>query len=293
MTALGLDYAFARPTGAQLKAAGVTGVGRYLVSDSRGLTKVEVQDYATSGIGLWLVYEGQATGMLSGKAQGVTDAHSALNQAAALGLPDDVVIYWAADFDIAPGSANIAKADAYVTGWNSVIPEGRRGGYGGLWYLQHVGANVDHKWECGSTSFRHGVTEAEVDLDLQQTTQASPIADTDHNNVFKTGSFVGQNGADVPLSADDLTNISKTVIAALSSDDFQLDKTHRASLTEDALAVVLAGNSSYISKAQLADIFGTSSITSAVSAAVAQLNVTVDASALAAAIVEHLSITEK
>lgn len=194
---LGLDYAFARPGGAQLKAHGVVGVGRYLVSDSRGLTAAEVADYKANGVGLWVVYEGNATGMLNGKAQGVTDAHSALTQAAKLGLPSDVVIYWAADFDIAPGSADIAKADAYVAGWNSVIPEGRRGGYGGLWYLQHVGGSIDHRWECASTSFRHGVDPASVDLDLQQTVQAPPLADTDYNNVFKTGSFVGQTSTTI------------------------------------------------------------------------------------------------
>lgn len=293
MTQLGLDYSYARPTPAQLKAAGVVGVGRYLATDRRGLSASEFKSYQAEGIGLWLVYEGVFTGMLNGEAQGVSDAHAALSRIAALGLPSDSPVYWAADFDIAPGSAEIAKADAYVIGWNSVIPPGRRGGYGGLWYLKHVGADIDFRWECGSTRFRHGVTESEIELDLQQTTQAPPVANTDHNNVFKTGSFVIQNGEDMPLSADDLTNISKTVIAALSSDDFQLDKTHRASLTEDALAVVLAGNSSYISKAQLAALFGTTSITTAVNAAVSKMNVTVDAEALASAIVAHLSLVEK
>lgn len=295
MTSLGLDYAFARPSGASLKAAGVVGVGRYLVTDSRGLTAAEVADYQASGIGLWLVYEGEATGMLAGSAQGVHDAQNAVARAKVLGLPDDVAIFWAADFDIAPGSTYVGLADAYVSGWNSVIPAGRRGGYGGLWYLQHVGDNVDFRWECGSTSFRHGVTEAEVDLDLQQTTQTPPIADTDHNNVFKTGSFVGQNGDDMPLTSADTAAVATAVTKELSNSASFLAVVVKG--VHDSVVGILRAEEFELGAAprlaQLNTVVGATTITSAVEAAVSKLNVSVDATTLAAAIVEHISLTEK
>lgn len=211
MTQLGLDYSFARPGGAALKQHGVVGVGRYLSSGSKGLTADELADLKSNGIGVWLVYEGPATGMLGGKAQGVTDAHSALSMAASLGLTG-APIYWAADFDIAPGSADCAAADEYVAGWNTIIPKGQRGGYGGLWYLSHVGANVDYKWECASTSFRHGVQPSQVDLDLQQTVDQPPLPSTDYNHVFKTDSFAGQTGSDdMPLNDDDKAWITSAI----------------------------------------------------------------------------------
>jgi len=219
MPSLGLDFADARPGGAALKSHGVVGVGRYLSTAAKGLTSSEVSDYKAHGVGIWVVYEGATRGMLGGKAQGVTDAHAALTRANALGL-GNCVIYWAADYDIGPGYSEIAATDAYVEGWNTVIPPGRRGGYGGLWYLQHIGAAIEHRWECGSTSFRHGVDPNKFPVDIRQTTITPPIADTDHNYVYATGSFVGQTGStptstptssegdDMALSATDLSTIS-------------------------------------------------------------------------------------
>lgn len=199
MVSLGADFAYARPGGAALVAAGVTAVGRYLAMDSRGITSAEYQDYVAHGVHVWLVREGAATGMLGGAAQGVADAQLALSQIAVQGLPLGSPAYWAADFDIAPGSASVAAAEAYVDGWNSVIPAGRRGGYGGLWFLNYIHGKgkVDFLWECASTSFRHGVDPASVPLHIQQTTDTPPLPGTDHNNIFDMSSFAGLSASPI------------------------------------------------------------------------------------------------
>jgi hypothetical protein len=101
-------------------------------------------------------------------------------------------VFWACDFDCYT-AADLANCTAYVQGWNTVIPVSRSGGYGGLYFLKHIHdlGLATYYWECASTSFRHGVTTAQVPLHIQQTVNAVPIPQTDHNNVFSTAPFVG------------------------------------------------------------------------------------------------------
>lgn len=205
MAALGCDYSWGRPPVASLKAAGVSAVGRYLATDGRGITAAEYQDLRNQGLGVWVVIEHQSTDLstsiLQGRAKGIADAQEALSQVKAVGLPPGIPIFWAADFDIGPGSSRVAQADAYVDGFNTVIPRGRRGGYGGLWYLKHVhdAGKVDALWECASTSFRHGVDPGSVPLHLQQTTKTPPVPGTDHNYIFS----MPAGGGATPISNGD------------------------------------------------------------------------------------------
>lgn len=216
MTSLGLDYSDARPGGAALAAAGVAAVGRYLANDSRGITAGEYADLVAHGIGLWLVKESQSAdlsvSMLNGYNKGVADALAAEAAIKQVGLPAGAPVFWAADFDVAPGSARVAQAEAYVDGWNTIIPAGRRGGYGGLWFLNylHSKGKVELLWECASTSFRHGVSPSQVPLHIQQTTLTPPIPGTDHNYIFDTSvasldaTLIGD---DMPLTPADIGNL--------------------------------------------------------------------------------------
>lgn len=201
MTELGADYSTARPGGAALKAAGVVAVGRYLTTDGRGIHAAEYADLKAHGIGVWLVRESQtldlSVSMLNGYDRGVAEAKAALAEIARVGLPAQQPVFWAADFDIAPGSARVAQAEAYVDGWNTIIPSGRRGGYGGLWFLDylHKRGKVDVLWECASTSFRHGVKPSQVPLSIQQTTHTPPVPGTDHNYIYDMAAIAGATPA--------------------------------------------------------------------------------------------------
>lgn len=216
MTELGADYSTARPGGAALRAKGVVAVGRYLASDGRGITAAEYEDLTAHGVGVWVVRETQtwnlSVSMLNGYAKGVADATAALDQFPRVGLPASLPVFWAADFDIAPGSPRVAEAEAYVDGWNTVIPPGRRGGYGGLWFLAylHGRGKVDFLWECASTSFRHGMTPSQVPLSIRQTTQAPPLPGTDHNEIFDLTPTTLE--ADMPLTQADIGAIISALL---------------------------------------------------------------------------------
>lgn len=202
MVDLGLDWSDARPGGALCAAHGVKAVGRYLADDARGISAAEYADLTAHGIKVWLVYEGATRGMLNGAAQGTADALYTGRKLAALGLPLDSVVYWAADYAIGPNDISlIAATDAYVTAWNKIIPNGRRGGYGGLWYLHHISEDINFRWECASTSFRYGITQAAFPTHLQQTTIKPPIADTDHNYILNENfGAVGSASTTTPTS---------------------------------------------------------------------------------------------
>lgn len=327
MADLGLDYAFARPTGTQLKAAGVHGVGRYLADDARALTAAEYADLKANGIGLWLAYEEQSAdlsvSMLNGYQKGVQDANNALRIANSLGLPSNVVVHWAADFDIAPGSDRVAPAEAYVDGWNTVFPAGRRAGYGGLWFLNylHGRGKVDRLWECASTSFRHGVDPASVPLDLQQTTLTPPIASTDHNNIFTTASMVGATQEDELANADEVLAAVQALASQLNSFGSELNdvKATVKALTPDLIMQSPIGETDNKSglkgnsvSAVLADIDANAraavaaaskpatvtanaatlaAFESAATAAISKLNLSIDATALIKAFVQGVNVT--
>lgn len=231
MTALGADYSWARPGGAALAAAGVKAVGRYLASDGRGITAAEYQNLTLHGVGVWVCREGAATGMLNGYGQGVADANAALRHIAAVGLPANIPVHWTADFDIGPGSPRIAQAESYVDGWNTVIPAGRRAGYGGLWFLNYIQSRgkIEFLWECASTSFRHGVDPSSVHLHLQQTTNPPPLPGTDHNYIYDGAALAGGGAViiqedDLPYTEEQLAKIvHDQVVGVLRAPEFGTD----------------------------------------------------------------------
>jgi len=128
----GADYAAGwKPGfGKSLKAAGYGFVMRYLGgSPSKDITKAEAADLLGAGVSIGLVYESTANRMLGGRTAGVADAIAAKAQAAAVGAPASVSIYFAADFDVQP--SQMAACMAYMDGAASVLTAPRTGIYGG------------------------------------------------------------------------------------------------------------------------------------------------------------------
>lgn len=202
MAELGADYSWARPGGAAFAAAGVKAVGRYLASDGRGITAAEYQDLKAHGIGVWLVREGAASGMLGGFAQGVADAKIAAAQIAAVGLPADSLVYAAADWDVS--TAQFPVCDAYLQGFASVLGVNRTGIYGGLHYLNHAhaaGLAVGF-WRAGATSWDHGETP-QMTIHFHQTTLSPPLAGTDHNYINDMTTVAGNSVATVLVKEED------------------------------------------------------------------------------------------
>lgn len=130
--ALGVDYSFTRPNVDAMAAAGVKFAVRYVSPppNRKNLTRAEAEELWAHGIATVLVWETTTTSALGGYSAGRAHAAQAATQAANLGAPSNVVIYFAVDFN--PTAAQISTVKAYFDGICSVLPFDRVGVYGGL-----------------------------------------------------------------------------------------------------------------------------------------------------------------
>lgn len=203
MAELGADYSSARPGGARIQAAGIKGVGRYLADDSRGITAAEYIDLKNYNIPVWLCREGAASGMLGGRAKGISDAQIAIQQIKLAGLPLNSAVFATADFDVQDSQFGVC--DEYMRGFASVIGIGLTGIYGGLHYMNHVYDSklATHFWQAGATSWDHRET-AKMQISFRQTTLTPPLPGTDHNYIYTSTSFAGGGAVQLPNQGKDL-----------------------------------------------------------------------------------------
>jgi hypothetical protein len=156
--ALWADYSAGRPSGAALKAAGFSGVLRYvgLGSSKKRINAAEYQDLVASGIEVLLVAElgtndAWGSGSDDDYARGKANAQAALQDARAAGVPDSVGIAAAADAHAA-SRQQINDAVAYTRGFRDVLGLGRTGFYGFSETLNavHEAGVASWFWRCGS-----------------------------------------------------------------------------------------------------------------------------------------------
>jgi hypothetical protein len=189
MSLMGLDIAWARPSDAQITSTGAHFVARYLSPDSsKNLTASEVQSYPADGLSVVAVWESTANRMLGGFAAGVSDANAAESQRRNVGLPDDMPIYFACDFD-AQGS-QFSIVNNYMRGVNSVIGLGRSGFYGGYYEVENVAASpatATYFWQASAWSNGHWSDHANIRQDGG--TLLGGSADVDHSETDDFGQF--------------------------------------------------------------------------------------------------------
>lgn len=180
MTIKGVDIAWSRPTTTQIKAAGAQFVARYLSPDStKNITKSEVADYKANGLGVVVVWESSANRMLGGYAAGQADAQAAEVQRAAVGLPSDMPIYFACDFD-AQGT-QYHTINEYLRGVNDAIGLNRTGVYGGYYVLENVfsaPARAQYGWQTVAWSNGNWSTHANIRQDGSTTLSGGADWDT-------------------------------------------------------------------------------------------------------------------
>ncbi len=160
----GIDFSWARPGGAAIKAAGKTFVMRYLYPDGqggKGLDASEVADYRSHGLLIGTVFESSGGRMLGGYAAGVADAHTAAGQLAALGMAGTVV-YFADDFDATV--AQYGVLGQYLDGAASVLGKNRTGLYAGFGPIDALcgGAHAAYGWQTYAWSGNHVSSKANV-----------------------------------------------------------------------------------------------------------------------------------
>jgi hypothetical protein len=152
----GVDYSFARPGIANIKAAGYDFVGRYLTSfPLKRIEAAEVSQMKANGLALVLLFEDDSINALLGYNQGTADAQEALQQANAIGFPGDRPVYFTVDFD-ATTAARQDSVDQYLRGAASVIGANRVGVYGGYYVVQRALNNGTAAWAWQTRGFSGG-----------------------------------------------------------------------------------------------------------------------------------------
>jgi hypothetical protein len=133
----GLDYAWHGTLQPQTFInAGYSFVCRYLSRDpTKDIDATEAKLLSDAGLDIVLVWEtSERRPVTGGYEGGKTDAKTAFERAAALGMPDDRPIYFAMDYDVAAGAA-----DDYFRGIRDAgYPATHVGIYAGLRPLRHL-----------------------------------------------------------------------------------------------------------------------------------------------------------
>lgn len=134
-----VDFAWTKPTVAQLKSWGATAVGMYISHDpTKNANHSLISAYAQASIKTFLFFEDSATNAKWGYSTGHADAVYALSYATnQLNMPSWAPIFPAADYDVpdyAPNSddpvAKMGPVGEYLRAWNDVIGFDRTGVYG-------------------------------------------------------------------------------------------------------------------------------------------------------------------
>lgn len=151
-----IDFSFARPTPAEIKAARVAGVLRYITEvSSKCLTGPEAASYHAAGIPIGLVYEDAADDFAGGVNAGNAKAHIAAPILKTLGVPAHRPVHCAVDCNLP--QAAYPQTYAGIHAFCSTL--GRPDAVYGprpflLWCEKTHG--VEWLWELGSSSFNTG-----------------------------------------------------------------------------------------------------------------------------------------
>ena len=200
-----LDYSFARPDPAQIKADGFDGVLRYLAPLNEGgkiLTKGEVDALQAQGLAIGLVWESYANRALEGSPAGVEDATEALRQARALGVPDSVPIFFAVDFDATPEQQ--AAINSYFDGVASVIKPDDIGMYGGFWPMSRAFDAGKIKWGWQTYAWSGGNWDPRAQLRQVENGQWNGQVDFDEGEQGLAGLWTVNNQGEQPMNQDDV-----------------------------------------------------------------------------------------
>jgi LysM repeat protein len=132
------DYSFSRPDLNALKAAGINKVMRYLSPNGqpKNASVAEVGSLHANDMSVGFVYEWYGGRAKEGRAAGEYDGRIALQQANELGIPADVAIHAAVDYD-APESDQPAIND-YIDGFASIVGPRGKAAYGGYWVIKRL-----------------------------------------------------------------------------------------------------------------------------------------------------------
>lgn len=178
----GIDYSFSKPTPAQIKAAGKTFVCRYLsyLPNPKVITKAELQALHAAGIGVVFNWEYRSGDMLKGHDTGVQHAAEAKKQMTALGVPNNIPVYFSCDVNVTTAAQRSAVA-GYVLGARSILGQKGAGLYGQYSIIEDLVPDFaalgwqTYAWSGGKISkkanlyqYQNGFSLAGHDVDLDR-----------------------------------------------------------------------------------------------------------------------------
>jgi hypothetical protein len=160
----GVDYAWARPSPASLKAEGYGFVARYLSYDTTGknLSAGEADELMAAGLDVVSNWEWGAQDALQGYGLGVQHAQAAESQAKADGMPAGRPIYFSIDFDAQPSQQ--AAINAYFDGVASVLGRNRTGAYGGYGAVSRLFDDGKITWAWQTYAWSYGQWDSRAQL---------------------------------------------------------------------------------------------------------------------------------
>lgn len=174
MATEGIDYSWARPGGRNIKNAGKQFVVRYLYPDGeggKGLDAGELADLINNGLEIVVVYESYVARPLEGRAAGQADARTSQNEINRLGLPANMPVYFAVDWDAS--AAEQGAIDEYLRGVGDVLGANRVGVYGGVRVIQRCMASKSCVWFWQTYAWSGG--EVQEGIHIYQYRNGQPL----------------------------------------------------------------------------------------------------------------------
>ncbi len=159
----GVDYSRAANANwiglaAALKAQGKQFVGRYVVNDKsptgRGIGPEEYKAMMAAGLNVFVYWESSEGWMTGGLTAGISAAQNAQQNILSSGLPPEIPVYFACDFDASPGDQD--QIDECLRGCARVLGGDRIGIYGGFHVVERCHQNGTAKWFCQTLAWSGG-----------------------------------------------------------------------------------------------------------------------------------------
>lgn len=168
-----IDYSTARPSPASIRAAGYSGVLRYLSNyPPKNLSASERDGLLAAGLTIGLVWETTATRANQGFSAGQDDARAAEAQADVLGYPGGCPIFYAVDYDAVPSAVT-----PYFAGATSVASRPV-----GVYGSANVVEGVPVPWKWQATAWSRGRVSPQAHL--YQRVGGTTLAGTDVNDLL-------------------------------------------------------------------------------------------------------------
>lgn len=177
MSVLGVDYSYARPAPAEIRAAGYGFVMRYLSNEpAKNISTGELAALHAAGLMVGFVWEAQAGDPEGGAPSGTVDGATAGNLMRALGVPTSVPVFWALDVDDRGDPNWKVQTNAYNQAFREAVGGYAPWPYGSVRLIDEFGGGWQTEaWSDGAVS-PHAF--------LLQYAEGSLIPETDKNVLF-------------------------------------------------------------------------------------------------------------